>query len=113
MPTLTRPWPATCAAAALTSASARRSKTPPGRWPEREETDMRIRGIEALAGGQAGNSGEARPTTGVATLDRRSFLKLTGLAGGGLALGVAPLAQAQEGARPKAPPAAPQAFLII
>ncbi|WP_432259398.1 molybdopterin cofactor-binding domain-containing protein [Cupriavidus sp. TMH.W2] len=74
---------------------------------------MRIRGIEALAGGQAGNSGEARPNSGVATLDRRSFLKLTGLAGGGLALGVAPLAQAQEGARPKAPPAPPQAFLII
>ncbi len=88
-------------------------KTPPVRWPEREETNMRIRGIEALAGGQAGNSGEARPNTGVATLDRRSFLKLTGLAGGGLALGVAPLAQAQEGAKPKAPPPAPQAFLII
>ncbi|SOZ61116.1 putative Isoquinoline 1-oxidoreductase subunit beta (large chain) (iorB) [Cupriavidus taiwanensis] len=74
---------------------------------------MRIRGIEALAGGQAGNSGEARADAGVAALDRRSFLKLTGLAGGGLALGVAPLAQAQEGAKPKAPPAAPQAFLII
>ncbi|SPA39593.1 putative Isoquinoline 1-oxidoreductase subunit beta (large chain) (iorB) [Cupriavidus taiwanensis] len=74
---------------------------------------MRIRGIEALAGGQAGNSGEARADAGVATLDRRSFLKLTGLAGGGLALGVAPLAQAQEGAKPKAPPAPPQAFLII
>ncbi|MBB3008600.1 xanthine dehydrogenase family protein molybdopterin-binding subunit [Cupriavidus alkaliphilus] len=74
---------------------------------------MRIRGIEALAGGQAGNSGEARADAGVATLDRRGFLKLTGLAGGGLALGVAPLAQAQEGGKPKAPPAAPQAFLII
>ncbi|SOY57240.1 putative Isoquinoline 1-oxidoreductase subunit beta (large chain) (iorB) [Cupriavidus taiwanensis] len=74
---------------------------------------MRIRGIEALAGGQAGNSGEARADAGVAPLDRRSFLKLTGLAGGGLALGVAPLAQAQEGNKPKAPPAAPQAFLII
>ncbi|SOZ15370.1 putative Isoquinoline 1-oxidoreductase subunit beta (large chain) (iorB) [Cupriavidus taiwanensis] len=74
---------------------------------------MRIRGIEALAGGQAGNSGEARADAGVAALDRRGFLKLTGLAGGGLALGVAPLAQAQEGAKPKAPPAAPQAFLII
>ncbi|UDM49775.1 xanthine dehydrogenase family protein molybdopterin-binding subunit [Cupriavidus sp. MP-37] len=74
---------------------------------------MRIRGIEALAGGQAGNSGEARADVGVATLDRRSFLKLTGLAGGGLALGVAPLAQAQEGAKPKAPPSPPQAFLVI
>ncbi|MBB3013598.1 xanthine dehydrogenase family protein molybdopterin-binding subunit [Cupriavidus alkaliphilus] len=74
---------------------------------------MRIRGIEALAGGQAGNSGEARADAGVATLDRRGFLKLTGLAGGGLALGMAPLAQAQEGGKPKAPPAAPQAFLII
>ncbi|RAS12187.1 xanthine dehydrogenase family protein molybdopterin-binding subunit [Cupriavidus alkaliphilus] len=74
---------------------------------------MRIRGIEALAGGQAGNSGEARADAGVATLDRRGFLKLTGLAGGGLALGVAPLAQAQEGGKPKAPQAAPQAFLII
>ncbi|SPK73276.1 putative Isoquinoline 1-oxidoreductase subunit beta (Large chain) (IorB) [Cupriavidus taiwanensis] len=74
---------------------------------------MRIRGIEALAGGQAGNPGEARADADVATMDRRSFLKLTGLAGGGLALGVAPLAQAQEGNKPKAAPAAPQAFLVI
>ncbi|WP_354687724.1 xanthine dehydrogenase family protein molybdopterin-binding subunit [Cupriavidus necator] len=74
---------------------------------------MRIRGIEALAGGQGGNDGEVRQPSGVATLDRRSFLKLTGLAGGGLALGVTPLAQAQEAAKPKAPPSPPQAFLII
>ncbi|CAN7224495.1 Isoquinoline 1-oxidoreductase subunit beta [compost metagenome] len=74
---------------------------------------MRIRGIEALAGGQGGNDGEARQHSGIATLDRRSFLKLTGLAGGGLALGVAPLAQAQDAARPRTTAPAPQAFLII
>jgi len=78
---------------------------------------MRIRGIEALAGGHGGqgvqgdNCGTAQG--GIATLSRRGFLKLTGLAGGGLALGVAPLAQAQEAGKPKAPPSAPQAFLII
>ncbi|AGW89090.1 xanthine dehydrogenase family protein molybdopterin-binding subunit [Cupriavidus necator] len=74
---------------------------------------MRIRGIEALAGGQGGNDGEARQHGGIATLDRRSFLKLTGLAGGGLALGVAPLAQAQDAARPRTTAPPPQAFLII
>ncbi len=72
---------------------------------------MRIRGLEALAGGNA--SREAGAGEGIATLDRRSFLKLTGLAGGGLALGVAPaLAGAQQGA-PKAPASPPQAFLVI
>ena len=76
---------------------------------------MRIRGIEALAGGQGGqgdNCGAAQGG-GIATLTRRGFLKLTGLAGGGLALGVAPLAQAQaqDAGRSRAP--APQAFLII
>ncbi len=76
---------------------------------------MRIRGLEALAGAskaQAGNT-DSIGDTGVATLDRRSFLKLTGLAGGGLALGMVPVAQAQEGGAPKAPPSAPQAFLVI
>ncbi|MFS8978743.1 xanthine dehydrogenase family protein molybdopterin-binding subunit [Cupriavidus necator] len=74
---------------------------------------MRIRGIEALAGGQGGNDGEARQQGGIATLDRRSFLKLSGLAGGGLALGVAPLAQAQDAAKPRTTAPPPQAFLII
>ncbi|CAG9165012.1 Isoquinoline 1-oxidoreductase subunit beta [Cupriavidus laharis] len=79
---------------------------------------MRIRGLEALAGAskaQGGNTGGIGDTgePGVATLDRRSFLKLTGLAGGGLALGMVPLAQAQEGGAPKAPPSPPQAFLVI
>lgn len=70
---------------------------------------MRIRELEALAGGNR-PAGEA----GTATLNRRGFLKLTGLAGGGLALGVAPaLATAQAGGAPKAPPAPPQAFLTI
>ncbi|QYY30890.1 MULTISPECIES: xanthine dehydrogenase family protein molybdopterin-binding subunit [Cupriavidus] len=76
---------------------------------------MRIRGLEALAGAssaQGSNTGSAGDH-GVATLNRRSFLKLTGLAGGGLALGVTPLAQAQEGGAPKAPPSAPQAFVVI
>lgn len=74
---------------------------------------MRIRGIEALAGG-SGAPAPAAPAAGIAPLSRRSFLKLGGMAGGGLALGIAGIgaAQAEEGA-PKAAPAAPQAFLII
>lgn len=78
---------------------------------------MRIRGLEALAGGNTGNpdssaaGGNARE--GIATLDRRSFLKLTGLAGGGLALGVAPFAAGAQAGAAKAPPSPPQAFLII
>jgi isoquinoline 1-oxidoreductase beta subunit len=75
---------------------------------------MRIRGLEALAGASKAQGGNAVGIdTDVATLDRRSFLKLTGLAGGGLALGMVPVAQAQEGGAPKAPPSAPQAFLVI
>jgi isoquinoline 1-oxidoreductase beta subunit len=75
---------------------------------------MRIRGLEALAGAKArGGNTDSIGDTGVATLDRRSFLKLTGLAGGGLALGMVPVAQAQEEGAPKAPPSAPQAFLVI
>ncbi|KWR87472.1 xanthine dehydrogenase family protein molybdopterin-binding subunit [Cupriavidus sp. IDO] len=73
---------------------------------------MRIRGIEALAGGQGGSAGPV-PGEGAAMLDRRGFLKLTGLAGGGFALGLVPaLASAQEAA-PKAPASPPQAFLVI
>ncbi|ODV44467.1 carbon monoxide dehydrogenase [Cupriavidus sp. UYMMa02A] len=79
---------------------------------------MRIRGLEALAGASSARDGNSANTgdigdSGVAALDRRSFLKLTGLAGGGMALGMVPLAQAQEGGAPKAPPSAPQAFLVI
>jgi len=75
---------------------------------------MRIRGLEALAGAKAqGGKLDSIGDAGVATLDRRSFLKLTGLAGGGLALGMMPVAQAQEEGAPKAPPSAPQAFLVI
>ncbi|WER46684.1 xanthine dehydrogenase family protein molybdopterin-binding subunit [Cupriavidus sp. WKF15] len=76
---------------------------------------MRIRGLEALAGASTAQGGNADGSgaAGVATLDRRSFLKLSGLAGGGLALGMVPVAQAQEGGAPKAPPSAPQAFLVI
>ncbi len=74
---------------------------------------MRIRNLEALAGGSAQHpAAPASADDGIATLDRRSFLKITALAGGGLAIGVAPaLAGAQE-AKAK-PPSPPQAFLII
>ncbi|MDF3882539.1 xanthine dehydrogenase family protein molybdopterin-binding subunit [Cupriavidus basilensis] len=73
---------------------------------------MRIRQLEALAGG---NPRGAEAAGAAATLDRRGFLKLTGFAGGGLALGVLPVpaALAQEGGAPKAPPSPPQAFLLI
>ncbi|MDF3832010.1 xanthine dehydrogenase family protein molybdopterin-binding subunit [Cupriavidus basilensis] len=76
---------------------------------------MRIRQLEALAGGPRRRDGEGSETGGIAALDRRGFLKLTGLAGGGLALGILPVpaAFAQEGAPPKAPPSPPQAFLVI
>lgn len=72
---------------------------------------MRISGLEALAGGSGNNVSEAA----VAPLTRRSFLKLTGMAGGGLALGMvgsASTARADEGGAPKAP-SPPQAFVII
>lgn len=79
---------------------------------------MRIRGIEALAGGSGAPVTEASaPAEGIAPLSRRSFLKLGGMAGGGLAIGIggmaglSTVAQAEEGA-PKAL-SAPQAFLII
>ncbi|MCA3188129.1 MAG: xanthine dehydrogenase family protein molybdopterin-binding subunit [Cupriavidus sp.] len=70
---------------------------------------MRIRGIEALAGG-SGAPG-AQPE-GAATLSRRSFLKISGLAGSGFALGIVGMdaALAQAPAKPVAPP---QAFLTI
>ncbi|MDT6960773.1 xanthine dehydrogenase family protein molybdopterin-binding subunit [Cupriavidus sp. SZY C1] len=70
---------------------------------------MRIRGIEALAGG-SGAPGAQADAPG--TLSRRGFLKLSGLAGGGFALGIAGVdaAQAQQAARPASPP---QAFLTI
>ncbi|GAB7541712.1 xanthine dehydrogenase family protein molybdopterin-binding subunit [Cupriavidus sp. 8B] len=73
---------------------------------------MRIRGLEALAGG----GGMIESKESVAPLSRRSFLKLTGMAGGGLALGLVggvDLAQAaEEGGKQKAP-SPPQAFVII
>ncbi|WP_347315954.1 molybdopterin cofactor-binding domain-containing protein, partial [Ralstonia pseudosolanacearum] len=74
---------------------------------------MRIRNLEALAGGGAHDpAAPACADAGVATLDRRSFLKLTALAGGGFALGVAPmLADAQDAAAK--PPSPPQALLVI
>ncbi|TXD66981.1 twin-arginine translocation signal domain-containing protein, partial [Ralstonia pseudosolanacearum] len=61
---------------------------------------MRIRNLEALAGGGVHDpAAPACADASVATLDRRSFLKLTALAGGGFALGVAPmLAGAQDAA---------------
>ncbi|WP_019448666.1 xanthine dehydrogenase family protein molybdopterin-binding subunit [Cupriavidus sp. BIS7] len=73
---------------------------------------MRIRGIEALAGG---NGAQAGKPDAVAPLTRRSFLKLTGMAGGGLALGIGSVvetaeAQGQGAAKPASPP---QAFLQI
>ncbi len=74
---------------------------------------MRIRNLEALAGGGARHpAGSASADAGVATLDRRSFLKLTALAGGGLALGVAPVLTGAQDAKAK-PPSPPQAFLVI
>ncbi|WP_423198464.1 Xanthine dehydrogenase family protein molybdopterin-binding subunit [Cupriavidus sp. H19C3] len=82
----------------------------------------RMRGLEALAGGNSpaqGHDGTATPAIGAgATLSRRGFLKLSGLAGGGLALGVTGLADADEVSKDAAsdaaaPAAAPQAFLII
>ena len=60
-----------------------------------------------MAGGRAPD-----PSASVATLDRRSFLKLTGLAGGGLALGVMPGLGAAQQAAAK-PPSPPQAFIVI
>ncbi|WP_029044248.1 xanthine dehydrogenase family protein molybdopterin-binding subunit [Cupriavidus sp. WS] len=83
---------------------------------------MRIQNLEALVGNGwrtdavAGTvDAAAAAAESPATLGRRSFLKLAGFAGGGLALGVLPLsaAQAQEGGAPKAPPSAPQAFVLI
>jgi isoquinoline 1-oxidoreductase beta subunit len=72
---------------------------------------MRIRNLEALAGGGAQHQ-PVSADTGAATLDRRSFLKLTTLAGGGLALGIAPVLAGAQDAKAK-PPTPPQAFIII
>ncbi|MEW1780729.1 xanthine dehydrogenase family protein molybdopterin-binding subunit [Arthrobacter sp. NPDC080086] len=72
---------------------------------------MRIRNLEALAGGGAQHQ-PASADAGVATLDRRSFLKLSTLAGGGLALGIAPALASAQDAKAK-PPSPPQAFIII
>ncbi len=66
---------------------------------------MRPQRLQALAAG---------PGTAPATLDRRSFLKLAGLAGGGFALGTAPArGNASAGTQAKAAPSAPQAFVSI
>ncbi|QUP56116.1 molybdopterin-dependent oxidoreductase (plasmid) [Ralstonia syzygii] len=74
---------------------------------------MRIRNLEALAGGGAQHPAASAPAdAGVATLDRRSFLKLASLAGGGLALGVVPALAGAQDAKAK-PPSPPQAFLVI
>ncbi|CAH0446587.1 Isoquinoline 1-oxidoreductase subunit beta [Ralstonia syzygii subsp. syzygii] len=74
---------------------------------------MRIRNLEALAGGGAQHPAASAPAdAGVATLDRRSFLKLTSLAGGGLALGVVPALAGAQDVQAK-PPSPPQAFLVI
>ncbi|WP_395894426.1 xanthine dehydrogenase family protein molybdopterin-binding subunit [Cupriavidus cauae] len=78
--------------------------------------------IAALSGGAGDGPHDAHgahdshdaPAAGI---DRRTFLKLTGMAGGGLALGIAPLGEvrADEAAAPtaKGPAAAPQAFIVI
>ena len=58
---------------------------------------MRIRGIEALAGGSGAPVAGADKT---AALSRRSFLKITGLAGGGLALGIAGVESASRRTTP-------------
>ncbi|MWL86429.1 xanthine dehydrogenase family protein molybdopterin-binding subunit [Cupriavidus sp. SW-Y-13] len=74
---------------------------------------MRIRGIEALAGGSGAPEQPAQDTQAAGALSRRSFLKLSGLAGGGFALGIAGVAgSAQAQGAAKAVPA-PQAFLRI
>ncbi|MDB0568899.1 molybdopterin cofactor-binding domain-containing protein [Ralstonia solanacearum] len=74
---------------------------------------MRIRNLEALAGGSAQHpAAPASADDGIATLDRRNFLKITALAGGGLAIGVAPVLTGAQEAKAK-PPSPPQAFLII
>ncbi|WP_423195627.1 Xanthine dehydrogenase family protein molybdopterin-binding subunit [Cupriavidus sp. H19C3] len=79
---------------------------------------MRNRGIEALAGGaRPGVPSASATNAGIAPLSRRSFLKLTSLAGGGFALGIGVLpatvaAAADEGAATRTP-YPPQAFLII
>ena len=71
---------------------------------------MRIRGIEALAGG----SGEAVKTgDAVAPLTRRGFLKLTGMAGGGLALGIGSVVESAHAQGAAKPASSPQAFLQI
>ncbi|XQU69944.1 hypothetical protein OJJOAM_002675 [Cupriavidus sp. H18C1] len=66
--------------------------------------------IAALSGGAGDGPHEAHDAYGgdgapAAGIDRRTFLKLTGMAGGGLALGIAPLsaARADEGAASAAP----------
>lgn len=71
---------------------------------------MRIRGIEALAGGSGAPVAGAEKT---AALSRRSFLKITGLAGGGLALGIAGVESAQAQGAAAKPATPPQAFLRI
>jgi len=71
---------------------------------------MRIRGIEALAGGSGAPVAGADKT---AALSRRSFLKITGLAGGGLALGIAGVESAQAQGAAAKPATPPQAFLRI
>src|SRR5437868_2897290 len=77
---------------------------------------MRMQRLEALAGGNGVNGTAhdhaARRQSGEATglaLDRRAFLKIAGLAGGGLALGIVPPGTAHAAA----PPSPPQAFLVI
>lgn len=71
---------------------------------------MRIRGIEALAGGSG--APVAQPE-GAAMLSRRSFLKISGLAGSGFALGIVGMDAALAQQAPARPVAPPQAFLTI
>ncbi|PWK37841.1 xanthine dehydrogenase family protein molybdopterin-binding subunit [Cupriavidus plantarum] len=69
---------------------------------------MRLQGLEAMAGGGL----QGRTEHSIATLSRRSFLKMASLAGGGFALGIGALPDMAQAEGGKAP-SPPQAFVVI
>src|SRR3954468_11505446 len=109
MPTSTRPWRATCAAAAPTPASAPPSRMRPPALPE--DTTMHF-DPTTVAGLPKVLARHARSGSGAA-LERRDFLKLG--AASGFALGVFPLVSSAQAGKADGlkPTQQPSAFVRI